>query len=86
MQAVNEVTDQLVDTGLFRAVHFNQASPDAGPDFQREQAILEAQILPYSRSVNCLEIIYDKAKEYCEKHPVAHDQKIASAWFNQGHA
>lgn len=86
MQAVNEVTDQLVDTGLFREVRFNQARLMPDQIFQREQAILEAQILPYSRSVNCLEIVYDKAKEYCKQHPVAPDQKIPSAWFNRGHA
>ncbi|WP_247842260.1 hypothetical protein [Pseudomonas sp. MWU12-3103b] len=86
MQAVNEVTDKLVDTGLFREVRFNQARLLPGQIFQREQAILEAQILPYSRSVNCLEIVYDKAKEYCKQHPVAPDQKIPSAWFNRGHA
>ncbi|KXK67899.1 hypothetical protein BC89_28615 [Pseudomonas monteilii] len=86
MQAVNEVTDQLVDTGLFREVRFNQARLLPGQIFQREQAILEAQILPYSRSVNCLEIVYDKAKEYCKQHPVDPGQKIPSDWFNRGHA
>lgn len=83
MQAVNEVTDQLIDTGLFREVRFNQAQLLPGRIFEREQAILLAEIQPYSRTVNCLEIVYEKAAEFCKQHPIPADKKIDSKWFNR---
>jgi hypothetical protein len=83
MQAVNEVTDQLINTGLFREVRFNQAQLLPGKIFDREQAILQAEIQPYSRTVNCLEIVYEKAAEFCMQHPIPKDCKIDSQWFNR---
>ncbi|EJN17246.1 hypothetical protein PMI36_05580 [Pseudomonas sp. GM79] len=83
MQAVNEVTDQLINTGLFREVRFNQAQLLPGKIFDREQAILQAEIQPYSRTVNCLEIVYEKAAEFCKQHPIPKDSKIDSRWFNR---
>jgi hypothetical protein len=83
MQAVNEVTDQLISTGLFREVRFNQAQLMPGIIFDREQAILQAAIQPYSRTVNCLEIVYEKAVEFCNQHPTPKEKKIDSQWFNR---
>lgn len=83
MQAVNEVTDQLIRTGLFREVRFNQAQLLPGRIFDREQAILQAEIQPYSRTVNCLEIVYEKAAEFCKQHPIPKESKIDSQWFNR---
>jgi len=83
MQAVNEVTDQLIGTGLFREVRFNQAQLRPDQNLDREQAILQAEIQPYSRTVNCLEIVYEKAAEFCKQHPVSADKKIDSKWFDR---
>jgi hypothetical protein len=83
MQAVNEVTDQLVQTGLFHEVRFNKAQLIPDQVFKREHAILNASIQPYTRTVNCLEIDYPKAADFCKKHPITAEMKIDSQWFNQ---
>ncbi|MDM9586381.1 hypothetical protein QUC26_00065 [Pseudomonas asiatica] len=69
MQVVTEVTDQLVETGLFRLVKLDSAKMVNGEVFIRSKAIVTNEdqrldIEKYKRAVKCLEIVEEAAVQF----------------------
>lgn len=88
MQMVGEVTSQIVATGLFREVKFDCAQFKEGYPFVRSQALIndEDKVINterYSRAVKCLEIVENKAVDFCKAHPIQPAERIQSDWVNR---
>lgn len=73
MQMVNDVTNAIVATGLFREVKFDSAQLKDDSPFVREKALITESdqtlnIERYSRAVKCLEIVEDNVLEFLKTH------------------
>lgn len=84
MQVITEVTDQLVETGLFRLVKFDSARMVNGEIFVRSKALVTDEderlnIEKYKRAVKCLEIVEDAAVQFVAANkPI---QPISDNWW-----
>jgi hypothetical protein len=84
MQVITEVTDQLMETGLFRLVKFDSARMVNGEIFVRSKALVTSEderldIEKYKRAVKCLEIVEDAAVQFVAANE--HIKPISDDWW-----